>query len=221
MTLETHDIACVRGGRTLFAHVDLRLAAGEALWLAGPNGSGKSSLLRILCGLAQPAIGSVHWNGRDIRRARDTFHPDLFYSGHAPGLKDDLPAWRNIAIARQLAGQPATLAEARRALALFGLEHATHLPCAVLSQGQRKRVALARLALAPRPRLLVLDEPFAALDHAAIAALRALLEAHLEDGGIVVYTTHQDLELSAARLQRLDLGAQPGAHAIEAACSPC
>lgn len=210
MTLQAHHIACVRGGRTLFSNLDLAVAPGEALWVAGANGSGKSSLLRILCGLTPPAAGTVHWRGRDIAAARDDFHRDLFYCGHAPGLKDDLPAWRNIDVARRIAGQSGGIDDARRALTLFGLEHALHLPCAILSQGQRKRVALARLALAPRPALLVLDEPFSALDTGSIAALHGLLERHLADGGSIVYTTHQDLALSAGRLHRLDLGGYVG-----------
>ena len=208
MTLQAHHIACVRGGRTLFSNLDLAVAPGEALWVAGANGSGKSSLLRILCGLAPPAAGTVHWRGRDIAATRDDYHRDLFYCGHAPGLKDDLPAWRNIDVARRIAGQASGIDDARRALALFGLEHALHLPCAILSQGQRKRVLLSRLALAPRPALLILDEPFSALDAGSIATLRALLERHLGDGGSIVYTTHQDLELGAGRLHRLDLGGQ-------------
>jgi heme exporter protein A len=205
MTLQAHHIACVRGGRTLFSGIDFAVAPGEALRVAGANGSGKSSLLRILCGLAPPAAGAVHWRGRDILRMRDDYHRDLFYCGHAPGLKDDLPAWRNIDVARRIAGQPGGIDDARRALALFGLEHALHLPCAILSQGQRKRVALARLAIAPRPALLVLDEPFSALDQDSIGALHGLLERHLADGGSIVYTTHQELELGT-RSHRLDLG---------------
>ena len=204
MTLQAHQIACVRGGRTLFSDIDVAVAPGEALWVHGANGSGKSSLLRILCGLAPPAAGAVHWRGRDIVRTRDDYHRDLFYCGHAPGLKDDLPAWRNIDVNRRIAGQAGGIDDARRALALFGLEHALHLPCAILSQGQRKRVMLARLALAPRPALLILDEPFAALDSHSVATLRLLLERHLADGGSIVYTTHQDLELGP-RLHRLDL----------------
>jgi len=205
MTLQAHQIACVRGGRTLFSDIDVAVAPGEALWVHGANGSGKSSLLRILCGLAPPAAGAVHWRGRDILRTRDDYHRDLFYCGHAPGLKDDLPAWRNIDVNRRIAGQAGGIDDARRALALFGLEHALHLPCAILSQGQRKRVALARLAIAPRPPLLILDEPFSALDAGSIAALHVLLEQHLLDGGSIVYTTHQELELGARRLHRLDL----------------
>jgi heme exporter protein A len=221
MTLSAHQLACTRGDRQLFSGIDLRLRPGEALWLSGANGSGKSSLLRILCGLSPPAAGAVHWHDQDIRRTRDDFYRDLFYCGHAPGLKDDLPAWRNIDVARRLSGQPCSVDDAIRALALFGLEHAAYLPCAILSQGQRKRVALARLALAPRPRLLVLDEPFSALDKDSVAALHALLEAHLRDGGMIVYTTHQDLALDAATLHRLDLGPYAGKAATpEAACSP-
>ena len=159
MTLQAHHIACVRGGRTLFSNVDLAVAPGDALWVAGANGSGKISLLRILCGLSPPAAGTVHWHGRDIAASRDDYHRDLFYCGHAPGLKDDLPAWRNIDVARRIAGQSGGIDDARRALALFGLEHALH----------------------------------------------GLLERHLAEGGSIVYTTHQDLALSAGRLHRLDL----------------
>jgi heme exporter protein A len=218
MTLDAHQLACTRGDRMLFSSIDLRLSPGEALWLSGANGSGKSSLLRILCGLSVPSAGTVRWHGQDIRGTRDAFHRDLFYCGHAPGLKDDLPAWRNIDVARRLSGQPCSVDKAARALALFGLEHAVHLPCAILSQGQRKRVALARLALTPRPRLLVLDEPFSALDRDSVEALRMLLEEHLAGGGMVVYTTHQDLELRASTLHRLDLAAMASkASASEAA----
>jgi heme exporter protein A len=217
MTLEAHDLACIRGTRTLFTGIDLCVGAGEALWLSGANGSGKSSLLRILCGLSRPLAGSVSWNGGDIRSTREDFHQDLFYCGHAAGLKDDLPAWRNIDVGQRLSGRAGGLEAAARALALFGLEHALHLPCGLLSQGQRKRVLLARLALASRPRLLILDEPFSALDKASVAALQALLDAHLEGGGSVVYTTHQDLELGARRLHRLDLDLHPAPG--EASCS--
>jgi heme exporter protein A len=205
-SLEATRLSCARGGRRLFSDVAFAVGAGEALRVAGPNGSGKSSLLRILCGLAQPAGGEVRWHGESIRGRPEAYFRELFYCGHAPGIKDDLPAWKNMQIACRLAGGACTLDDARAALALFGLEHALHLPCAILSQGQRRRVALARLGIAPLPRLLVLDEPFTALDQHSAATLHAILERHLADGGIVVYTTHQELALEGRRLHVLDLG---------------
>lgn len=206
MSLEATQLSCARGGRRLFSDVAFDIGAGEALRVAGPNGSGKSSLLRILCGLTPPAAGDVRWHGESIRRRPEAYFRELYYCGHAPGIKDDLPAWKNIEIACRLAGGACTLDDARAALALFGLEHALHLPCAILSQGQRRRVALARLGIAPLPRLLVLDEPFTALDTDSIESLRAILERHLADGGIVVYTTHQELVLEGRGRHVLELG---------------
>ena len=207
MTLQTLRLACVRGARELFGGLDLELGAGEALWVQGPNGSGKTSLLRLLCGLAAPAAGAVHWCGRDIRHLREDFHRELLYIGHASGLKDELSAAENLRLGAQLGGRQGDDAAVQRALGQVGLARASRLPAARLSQGQRKRVALARLHLPPVPRLLILDEPFNALDRDAADQLSAALSAHLALGGIVVYTTHQADALPAQRLQVLDLQA--------------
>jgi heme exporter protein A len=200
--LQARQLGCVRGTRRLFAGVDVDLRAGAALRVAGPNGSGKSSLLRILCGLAEPHAGSVTWQGRAIR----SVHANLVYLGHAPAIKDDLTALENLMAGAALAGAPVDAPAALSALADAGLRDLAGRACGLLSEGQRKRVALARLQLAEGRRLWVLDEPFSALDGAAGAALAATIDAHLARGGLLVYTTHQDFAPRASRT--LTLGAQ-------------
>jgi heme exporter protein A len=205
MTLQAHQLTCVRGERRLFRGVDFEISAGDALRVVGANGSGKTSLLRILCGLAQPAEGEVRWHGRSIRELREEFCRHLIYLGHANGVKDDLLAWENIVVASTLSGNPVTQSDAVHALKQLGLGRAVSLPTRVLSQGQRKRVALARLQLSTSTPLWILDEPFTALDQNSVAELCGTVNRHLADGGMVIYTTHQEIDLTARRARRLDL----------------
>lgn len=205
MSLHAYQLACTRGERQLFQDINFEVGAGEALRVAGSNGSGKTSLLRMLCGLACPAAGEVRWQGRNVRTAREQFGARLMYLGHANGIKDDLLAWENLALDAALAGRPVTPAAARQALGRLGLGHAADRLAGSLSQGQRKRVALARLQLAAAAPLWILDEPFSALDGEAVAALSGTLNHHLARGGMLVYTTHQDVALDARRLLHLDL----------------
>lgn len=204
-SLIVEDLASVRGARVLFAGLDFELGAGEALWVQGPNGVGKSTLLRLLCGLSEPAHGRISWNGHDIRRLREDYRHELMLLSHAAGVKDDLLAWENVFYGAKLAGHPCTAPQAREALSRLGLAGVAHLPARVLSQGQRKRVALARLCLPHRPRLLVLDEAFTALDQSSVQAFIHLLGEHLGQGGLLVYTTHQPFDLPRGALRRLDL----------------
>lgn len=212
MTLHSFRLACTRGERLLFDALDFELGAGEALRVAGANGSGKTSLLRLLCGLALPSEGEVRWNGRSIQGQREAFGRQLIYCGHASGVKEDLTAWENVAISARLAGKHCSRNDACRALDQLGLLDLADLSASALSQGQRRRVGLARLARlahlgsAPTPKLLILDEPFTALDQASVTLLCRLLEQHLAQGSMLVYTTHQDITLQATRLHRLDLG---------------
>lgn len=208
MNLQACQLSCMRGQRRLFQGLDFEVAPGDALRIAGPNGSGKSSLLRLLSGLAYPSAGEVRWQGRNIRRVREEFGAALVYLGHSAGVKDDLLAWENLVVACTLAGQPVSRAQACSALAALGLAAQAHLPVQALSQGQRKRLALARLQLQQHSRLWILDEPFAALDSATITALSATLEHHLAQGGALVYTTHQSVTLRAPRARQLLLAAE-------------
>ncbi|RZL11020.1 MAG: cytochrome c biogenesis heme-transporting ATPase CcmA [Rubrivivax sp.] len=203
--LEADELSHARGDRTLFTHVSFTLRAGEALWVSGPNGSGKTSLLRLLCGLGEPIEGEVRWKGVPIGGLGEDYRRHLLYLGHAPGVKDDLLAWENVRLGMQIHGGACSREQAHDALARIGLPGIAHLPTRVLSQGQRKRVALARLLVQPPRSLLVLDEPFTALDHESVDVLQSALGEHLDGGGLVVYTTHQDLALGARRLHRLDL----------------
>lgn len=205
MTLQAHQLTCVRGTRRLFRGIDVEINAGDALRVVGANGSGKTSLLRILCGLTQPAEGEVRWHGRGIRELREEFFRHVIYLGHANGVKDDLLAWENIVVTSTLSGKPVTQGDAVQALKQLGLGRAASLPVRVLSQGQRKRVALARLQLSASIPLWILDEPFTALDQHSVSALCGTINRHLADGGMVIYTTHQEIDLTARRARRLDL----------------
>src|SRR5215471_18864613 len=177
--LETIDLECQRGDRLLFSGLALRLAPGDCLHVVGENGSGKTSLLRILCGLMAPSAGSVRWQGQDIRRLREAYSEQLAYVGHLNGVKDDLTAAENVHVSAAIAGWPADDATVRAALGSFGLAGFEDHPVRTLSQGQRRRVALARLRCAGGARLWILDEPFTALDRHGVSALTELIGAHL------------------------------------------
>lgn len=208
--LEAAGLQCVRGERTLFSGLQLTLRGGELLRIAGENGSGKTSLLRILCGLLAPAEGLVRWQGHDIRGLREAFSSALVYIGHANAIKEELTAAENLAIACALQGQRTNAAGLRAALERLGVAAAEREPTRALSQGQRRRVALARLALSPQAPLWILDEPFTALDTGAIAIVRELIAEHVARGAAVAYTTHVELEIAAAVALRIDLGANTG-----------
>ena len=194
--LDATDLECVRGTRRLFAGVSFRLPPGECLLVQGPNGSGKTSLLRILCGLARPEHGEVRWNNEPIRQLGDEYRAALAYCGHANALKEDLTPPENLLASAALSGEPAAQGAATAALDAFAVRHLEALPVRALSQGQKRRVALARLALSPR-RLWILDEPLAALDAGATETLASMVDAHLARGGIAVLTSHQPIELRA------------------------
>ncbi len=200
--LEAAHLTCQRGERTLFTNLSFTLDAGELLQVAGPNGSGKTSLLKLLCGLSPPVAGEIRWQGAPARG--EDFRRHLFYLGHQHAVKEELSALENLHISTDLAGEPLTDEEALDALERMGLAGREHLPAKVLSQGQKRRVALARL-LASKAPLWILDEPLTALDVAAVNLIQSRLAEHLAHQGMVVLTTHQALHVPGVIPRRIDL----------------
>mgnify|MGYP001262291747 CR=1 FL=1 len=202
--LEASDLECRRGGRELLRSLRFALGGGELLRVAGENGSGKTTLLKILAGLLLPDAGEVRWRGTPIGELREEYARQLAYLGHAPAVKGDLTAAENLGIACTLAGVAAQAQHVEGALARYGVPG--DVPVRKLSQGQRRRAALARLLLCESVPLWLLDEPFAALDAAAARLTEELIAAHVARGNAVVYTTHQEADIGAAVHRLLELG---------------
>ena len=194
-SLRLESIACVRGGRTLFEDLHLEIKPGSILRISGDNGSGKSSLLRILCGLLSPHAGQVFWGSDPITEDRDQFHSELVYLGHIPALKSDFSALENLMSLALLGGQSVSNEEAMQALHEAGLDRQAHRFIRTLSQGQKQRIALSRLRLPQAKTIWVLDEPFNALDRESNLALQSVLINHVNHGGIVALSSHQELQI--------------------------
>ena len=184
--LELQSVRCVRGERLLFSKLNFQCAAGTLVRIAGPNGTGKTSLLRLLVGLMQPQEGQILWKNEPIKKLKEEFWKDLVYIGHLNGVKDELTARENLLINCEIGEHPVTKEQADHALAMVGL-------------------ALARLYLSRHAGFWVLDEPFTALDVKAVANLANLIAEHVNEGGIVAFTTHQEVPIAANNVQRIEL----------------
>jgi heme exporter protein A len=205
--LDVIGLECVRGERTLFRNLSFSLLPGTLFELRGENGSGKTTLLRAICGLLSPIAGEIRWQGENVKSLGDDYRAHLGYLGHLNGLKDELSALENVALTASLSGITADTRAIEDILRQFGLARCLHLPCKALSQGQKRRAALARVAIGRHHQLWLLDEPFAALDTVAITFLQSQIEQHLVNGGIVILATHQDVPMSAPHHQRIELDA--------------
>ncbi len=189
----------------MFHHVNCELRAGRWLYVTGANGVGKTSLLRMVCGLAPVEAGTIAWNGVAIDKQRDAYRADLCYLGHLNALNESLAVRDNLRFTAALAGQELDDARIREVLTQFGVKGRERQLVRHLSQGQKRRVGLARLALSAA-RLWVLDEPFVAMDDGGIRMLADLVAAHLRGGGLAVLTSHQVVDIGDIAAQRLELG---------------
>jgi heme exporter protein A len=202
--LEVTNLSCARGEHTLFSNLSFVLKAGELMQVQGANGSGKTTLLRTLCGFIQPLAGEICWQGKSIHDLDEEYHAHVIYLGHLNAVKDELNALENLRISSALNGCEVSDSAAIAALRCMGLRGRETFPVKVLSQGQRRRVALARLLVSEAP-LWILDEPLTALDVGAVALMQGLIGEHLNKRGMVIYTTHQTLEVAGVESRRLSL----------------
>lgn len=195
-------LGCRRGSQWLFQGLDFECRSGQLVWLRGSNGSGKTSLLRILAGLSQADEGELSFHANEVNSPKKT----LVYIGHTNGLKDDLTASESLGFVARLHGRNFDQKAVGMALRRLAVYHRRDAAVRTLSQGQRRRVALSRLALEHEAGLWILDEPFDSLDAQGIEAIHGLLKEHLERGGGVVMTSHLPLNLVGADVQPLELG---------------
>src|SRR6267142_3519533 len=193
-----------RGDRHVLRGVSLDAHPGELMHVSGPNGTGKTTLLRVVSGLLRPEKGSIAWRGRPIAATATEYQCALAYASHEPALKSDLTALENLRFSVGLKRR-VTVSELRASLDQTGVAACADLPARVLSAGQRRRVAMARV-LAMSASLWLLDEPFTNLDAAGTDLLRSLLQSHVERGGLALVVAHHDLKLDCS-VHRLELTA--------------
>lgn len=202
--LEVSNLACSRGDHRLFSGLSFTLHPGQIMQVQGANGSGKTSLLRTLCGFLMPDEGTINWCGGDIHELEDEYHAAMLYLGHSNAIKDELSALENLRISVGLSGGELNEKDAVAALRRMGLRGRERLPCKALSQGQRRRVALARL-LVSDAGLWILDEPLTALDVGAVAMIEEIIAEHLARQGAVIFTTHQPMQVAGTEMRSLSL----------------
>ena len=204
MSLTVSNLQCTRGDRQLFSGLNLQLDPKQLLFLEGQNGSGKTTLIRTLCALFMADKGEILWQDQPIEEHLEIYRNALFYLGHLNAIKGDLTALENLRFNHAMSGQHSSddeLFDALERIGLFGYED---FPTRQLSQGQKRRVALARLIINKSP-LWILDEPFVALDVAAVELLQQIISQHIEAGGMAILTTHQAVPLTEGEIQHINL----------------
>lgn len=201
LSLDFRNFTCERDGYPLFQPLTFTLGAGEVVQVAGANGAGKTTFLRALSGLFSDWQGQMLWCGQELRTPSFEMLCNLLYLGHQPGVKKSLTARENLEWAFGIQGV-AFPGDVEAALANVGLEGYQHVPCAQMSAGQNRRVALARLYVT-NASVWILDEPFTAIDALGVKNLETLIKNHASKGGLVILTTHQPLALADVRLVEL------------------
>jgi len=206
-----NELTCIREDRILFEALDVKINAGDIVQVEGPNGAGKTSLLRILAGLSQPYEGEVLFNKQPISNNRELFHQNLLYLGHLAGVKGEMTAQENLSFNLALHGLNTSAEnsddinkvaeDTLEQVNLLGFEDAL---ASHLSAGQHRRIALARLWQSTAP-IWILDEPFTAIDKLGVKKLEQLFLHHVEQGGCVILTTHQDLSLAKEKVKKITL----------------
>lgn len=206
--LSAYNLSCLRNYHTLFKKINFELNSGQLLQIIGQNGSGKTTLLRMLAGLGKPSSGDIFWKESNIKSLGYAFYKEVIYVGHAMGIKLDLSPIENLNLMQGLSFNP--MLSPKQALEILNLKPTYyHKPCGLLSAGQKRRVALARLLLIDAP-LWLLDEPLTAMDVDAIQLVTNLIETHLEKGGLAVISTHQTLPLKNIEPQIVSLSLKEG-----------
>jgi heme exporter protein A len=202
--LEVKNLSCARGEHSLFSGVNFSLSPGELLQVQGENGSGKTTLLKALCGFTRPTNGEIIWHKQNIDELDESYYSEIIYLGHLNGIKDELSSLENLQISSALAGNTINVNESMSVLKRMGLRGKETFPVRVLSQGQRRRVALARLLIS-KAKLWILDEPLTALDVGAVSLIQSLIGEHLANKGMVIFTTHQPLVVNGVSTRFLSL----------------
>jgi len=201
--LKTEKLACQRGDKILFTALNLTVNSGDFIQIEGHNGIGKTNLLRILVGLAQQLEGNIFWNSELIQKQREEYQYNLLYLGHHSGIKPELTAWENLKFYQHISASEQGEEILWQVLETVGLLGREDIPAAQLSAGQQRRIALARLWLSKAP-LWILDEPFTAIDKKGVQVLTALFEQHVQKGGMVIFTSHQDVQSHLLTKVRLE-----------------
>ncbi len=201
--LETINISAIRGERLLFKNLSFDLSPKELLLVRGRNGSGKTTLLRLLCGLAVPESGEILWAGEPIETVRPEYFASLIYIGHDNGINLELTVGENLEFHQVLKSSPSGLS-IMDILGYLGIEQYADVPCRFLSAGQKRRVALARLAIS-KAKLWLLDEPFTALDDEIMAIAVQILARHLTRGGLCIATSHQVIDWQGVAVREISL----------------
>lgn len=204
--LEIRQLNSIRDERILFENLNFTISPGELVQIEGPNGAGKTTLLRIIAGLGVPESGNVYWSGNPVMHSREKFQRNLLFLGHHPGVKRELSAIENLAFYQKMHG---ALDEAQlwNALACAGLAGYEEIAAGQLSAGQNRRIALARLWIT-KALFWILDEPLTAIDKSGVCVLENMFQKHLNNGGMVLFTTHQEMFKGNPSLRRIRLGEQ-------------